>query len=56
MLTWIIVIITIYLLIGLGIFLYALKTDQYAGIVLHFWWAIIFLYPILIIQKLLYRK
>jgi len=51
MLPWLFASIIFYLLVGLGIFIYSAKKDEY-GITIHFWWAIILFYPILILNTL----
>lgn len=44
--------IIIYLLIGMGLLIYMVKTDKYGGLILHFWWLIVLFYPFLIIKSM----
>lgn len=55
MLTWIISGVIIYLLIGIGIVVHAVKTDSYGGFVLHFAVPLILFYPYFIIRSLFNR-
>jgi hypothetical protein len=55
MLIWIILGVIIYLLIGVGILIYAVKTDPWGGLILHVWWLVILFYPYFIIRSLLSR-
>lgn len=51
---WIIGII-IYIIIGIGILIWITTTDQWGGLVLEYWWLVIFFYPILFINSLIRR-
>lgn len=55
MLSWIILAIIIYLLIGVAILIYGVVSDPYGGFILHFWWAVILFYPYMIVRSLLDR-
>jgi hypothetical protein len=55
MITWIILGVILYLLIGVGILIYSVKTDSYAGFVLHFAIPLILFYPYFIIRSFFSR-
>jgi len=47
--------VMVYLLIGIGLLFYIVKTDKYGGFVLHFWWLVVFFYPYLLVRNLFSR-
>lgn len=53
MLSYILIGIVLYLLIGVGLLIYAVTTSNWGGLILHFWYLIILLYPYLIVRSLI---
>jgi hypothetical protein len=51
MLSWIILGVIIYLLIGIGILIHAVRTDPYGGFILHFAIPFILFYPYFIFRS-----
>jgi hypothetical protein len=47
--------ISIYLIIGILILIWTVTTDKYGGLILHFWWLVVFFYPFLYIRSLFDR-
>jgi hypothetical protein len=52
---WIIVGIIIYLAIGVGLLIYAVMTDPWGGLILHFAIPFVLLYPYFILRSLLQK-
>jgi hypothetical protein len=47
--------IVIYLLIGIGLLIYAVTSDPWGGLLLEMWWFVILLWPLLIIRSFFVR-
>jgi hypothetical protein len=47
--------ITIYLIIGIGLLIYAITSDPWGGLLLGLWWLVILLWPYLIVRSLFDR-
>lgn len=56
MLTWIIIGVIIYLLIGVGLLIHAVTSDPWGGLILHFAIPFVLFYPYFIITSLIRRK
>lgn len=52
---WIIAGIIIYLLIGVGLLIWIVKTDPWGGMVLEIWWLFILIYPVYIVHSWIAR-
>ena len=55
MLFWIILWIVVYLLIGVGLLIWTVKTDPWGSLILEIWWIFIIGYPIFIVLSLFNR-
>lgn len=53
MLTWIIIAVFIYLLIGIGILIYGVLTDPYGGLMLEIAIPFVLFYPYFIIRSII---
>lgn len=55
MLLWIVLGIVGYLLIGVGLLIWSVKSDPWGGLILEIWWFFILFYPFLIFRSLFYK-
>lgn len=44
-----------YLLVGVGVLMWWVKTDDYGGYFLYVWWLVVLFYPMLIVRSFFER-
>lgn len=55
MFLWIFIGLTAYLLVGVGLLAWVVKSDPWGGLVLEIWWLFILFYPFLLVRSLIDR-
>jgi hypothetical protein len=55
MIIWISIGVVLYLLIGVSLLIWAVKSDPWGGLLLEVWWLVLLIWPLLLIRSLFVR-